>query len=256
LTLKSVDLELVLIPKGTFQMGSPDNEGDSNEHPQHDVEITKPFYMGKTEVTQDQYRLVMGNNPSHFVPGDGKDQVTDKDTGTYPVQQVTYEDARKFCREMALKEGLPESSIRLPTEAEWEYAARANKPLDPENKERLKSLAWFDENAEGRTHPVEQLEANKFGLFDMAGNVWEWCSDWYTEPYTDLPGDPDQDPLVAEKPDEDARRVLRGGSWDADARRCRTTERNAAFPDFRDEKTGFRIVLEADAAPHPGESPR
>ena len=213
MTLKTVNLKLVLIPRGKFLMGSPEGLGDSdpNEHPQHEVTITRPFYLGQTEVTQGQYESVMGVNPSYFSRvGRGAKRVAGSETKAHPVEQVGYADALEFCHRLAQREGLPEGSIQLPTEAQWEYAARANSATPPVLGEALDALAWYQGNAEGRTHPVAQKGANAFRLFDMAGNVREWCRDWYGDAYPDTP---QRDPIGPEKPAETALRVLRGGSW-------------------------------------------
>jgi formylglycine-generating enzyme required for sulfatase activity len=239
-------VKLVLIPAGAFLMGSPEGEGDPNEHPQHEVTISRPFYMGQTEVTQEQYERVMGVNPSYYSKaGKGTKRVADLKTNDHPVEQVRYDDAREFCRQLARKMDLPEGSVRLPTEAEWEYAARANSETAPALGEALSPLAWYLKNAKDQTHPVAQKQPNAFHLFDMAGNVAEWCSDWFTETYPDAA---QRDPSVTEKPEGEAYRVLRGGSCMGPDRACRPTDRSYAPPDERLNSYGFRIVLDAEAA--------
>src|SRR5215470_8127223 len=161
-----IGMEFVLIPAGTFKMGS--NTGDPDERPVHQVTISKAFYMGKYEVTQDQWQAVMGTNPS-ALPGDAN----------RPVEQVAWNEAQAFISKLNAMEG--GQLYRLPTEAEWEYAARAGSPSvysfgnDPK---QLGEYAWYRGNAEHRTHPVGQKKPNAWGLHDMLGNVWEWVQDW------------------------------------------------------------------------------
>ena len=159
ITTRTAGITLKRIPAGTFQMGSPDGTGDKEEHPQHEVRITRPFYLGVTEVTQAQYEAVMGNNPSHFsATGDGKDKVAGQSTGQHPVEYVSWLDAVKLCNKLSEMEGrmpfyeingetvrVPDwkaSGYRLPTEAEWEYACGGD-PAD------LEEHAWFDANSGG-----------------------------------------------------------------------------------------------------------
>ena len=174
-------------------MGSPEGTGDEDEHPQHEVRITRPFYLGVTEVTQAQYEAVMGNNPSWFAAtGFGKDKVAGQSTGQHPVENVSWLDAVKFCNKLSELEGrkpfyeidgetvrVPDwkaSGYRLPTEAEWEYACGGD-PAD------LEEHAWFEGNSGKVTHPVGKKLTNRFGLHDMLGNVCEWCWDAYDKDY-------------------------------------------------------------------------
>ena len=174
-------------------MGSPDGAGYDGEHPQHEVRITRPFYLGIHEVTQAQYESVMGNNPSYFsAAGGGKDKVAGQSTGELPVETVSWLDAVKFCNKLSEMEGrkpfyeingetvrVPDwkaSRYRLPTEAEWEYACGGD-PAD------LEEHAWFDKNSGFVTHLVGKKLTNRFGLHDMLGNVWEWCWDAYDKDY-------------------------------------------------------------------------
>jgi formylglycine-generating enzyme required for sulfatase activity len=218
-------MKFVLIPAGRFAMGSPEGEGLDNEHPQHQVEITRPFLLGTTEVTQHQFEQVMGHNPSQF-------QGTD-----HPVERVSFDDTIDYCRRLARHEGLPETSYRLPTEAEWEYAARLGEsPSD--RPESLDSSAWFKDNAGHRTHPVGQKTPNSLGLHDMAGNVAEWCSDWFG---TYSIG-PQRDPLGPDQPGPEGKRVLRGGNWLSKIRGCRPVDRDGAEPQIRLGLYGFRVV--------------
>ena len=161
----SIGMELVKIPAGTFTMGSPANEKDrSDDEKQHQVTISKDFYLGKYEVTQAQWTAVMGNNPSNF-KGEN-----------LPVETVSWEDAQEFIKKLNAK---GEGIYRLPTEAEWEYAARGG--TTGAYYGNVNDIGWFTDNSGGKTHPVGQKQANGFGLYDTSGNVWEWCSDWYGE---------------------------------------------------------------------------
>ena len=175
----SIGMKLVLIPAGEFLMGSPEGEGYLVEHPQHRVRITKAFYLGTCEVTQEQYERVMGSNPSCFCKnGSGKDQVSGQDTGSFPVEMVSWEDAVEFCRRLSELPGEKSAGrvYRLPTEAEWEYACRAGSSgrYGFGDQERgLGEHGWFSDNSHGKTHPVGQKKPNAWGLYDVHGNVWE-----------------------------------------------------------------------------------
>jgi formylglycine-generating enzyme required for sulfatase activity len=169
----SIGMEFVLIPAGTFQMGSDDSEAYNNERPAHTVRITQPFYLGKYEVTQGQWQAVMGSNPSRFTGDPNR-----------PVEQVSWEDVQEFIRRLNAREG--GATYHLPTEAEWEYAARAGTTSRwsfGDTARQLGRYGWYEENAGGQTHPVGQLQPNPWGLYDMHGNVWEWVQDWYAEDY-------------------------------------------------------------------------
>ncbi len=213
-----VKLEMVAIPGGTFLMGSPESETGrrDNEGPQHQVTISG-FYLGKYQVTQAQWQAAMGNNPSHF-KGDN-----------LPVEQVSWEDAQKFCQKLSQRTGNP---YRLPTEAEWEYACCAG--MMGAYTGTLDEMAWYKQNSDGTTHPVGQKKANAFGLFDMHGNVWEWCQDWYGA-YTSI------SQANPTGPQEGKCRVLRGGSWLNNLVYVRTVFRDDAYPSDRDLTLGFRV---------------
>jgi formylglycine-generating enzyme required for sulfatase activity len=239
----SIGMKLVLIPKGTFQMGSPIEEaGADNDEAQHQVTISKDYYLGVTEVTQGQYEKVMGTNPSYFQ----KRVIRKSDSSMYPVEQVSWEDAVEFCKRLS---DLPEEKAasrvyRLPTEAEWEYACRAGSKTAYSFGEGSKSLgdyAWFDGNSNTQTHPVGEKKANAWGLYDMHGNVWEWCSDWYGE----YPKGAVSDPVG---PREGSDRVFRGGSWRNEAAFCRSADRDRSFPSFRG-LIGFRVALSPSGIP-------
>jgi len=209
-------ITLILVKPGTFRMGSPlwPTEG-----PAHDVEITKPFYLGETEVTQAQWQRVMGSNPSNWKGND------------LPVEQVSWEDAMEFCRK---------TGYRLPTEAEWEYACRAGSTTRfsfGDAAGDLGAYAWYDGNREKRTHPVSQKKPNAWGFLDMHGNVWEWCADWYAGDY--YGHSPRQNP---KGPSSGSVRVSRGGSWRLNPWFCRSATRGAGAPSDRDDNSGFRVA--------------
>ncbi|NLF73257.1 MAG: SUMF1/EgtB/PvdO family nonheme iron enzyme [Candidatus Anammoximicrobium sp.] len=230
----SIGMRFKLIPAREFLMGSPDGDSDAwpGEKPQHLVRITKPFYLGVTEVTQEQYERVMGQNPSYF-----------KGDPERPVEMVSWEDAVAFCRKFSEQEG---QTYRLPTEAEWEYACRARSQTkwsfgdDPAG---LTEHAWFDRNSEGTTHPVAQKKPNAFGLYDVHGNVWEWCADWCGEKY--YGESPQADP---QGPAAGWGRVSRGGCWEDVASVCRASYRRRYAPGDCYGALGFRLVRECPAS--------
>jgi len=227
-TTNTLGMTFVYIPAGRFLMGSPaDEAGRSEDETQHKVVLTKGFLMAATPVTQAQWEAVTGKRPSYF-QGDN-----------LPVEQVSYDEAAEFCRKLGIKEG---KRYRLPTEAEWEYACRAGSTA-PYNTgsdgSALGEAGWYDANSGGQTHPVGQKKPNAWGLFDMHGNVWQWCSDWYG-PYPD--GEL-TDPRGAQTVRD---RVLRGGSWRDPAERCRSARRRYSASDARYYSIGFRVVLEAE----------
>ena len=241
----SLGMEFVLIPAGEFMMGAvpQDKEAGDGEKPQHKVRITKPFYMGKYPVTQEEWEKIMGNNPSYFQKAGKK----------APVETVSWNDCQEFIKKLGKKEG---KTYRLPTEAEWEYAARGGGSTslvgEPgrttptgsyvytfgDDASKLGDYAWYDKNSSDTTHPVEQKKPNTIGLYDIMGNVWEWCEDWYDENY--YKNSPSADPKGAEK---GVYRSLRGGSWYHDAGGCRLSLRIGRDPDYWDSGRGFRLVL-------------
>jgi formylglycine-generating enzyme required for sulfatase activity len=215
--------EFVLIRPGSFQMGYSD--AGTDQQPVHAVILSNEFYLQRSEVTQGQWRSVMGANPSQFAAcGDD-----------CPVERVSWHDAQAFIQ--ALNQQYPGRGYRLPTEAEWEYAARANAARGYEDPEALDEAAWFDANSGARTHPSESKRANPWGLYDMHGNVAEWVSDWYradyyrTGPAVDPPG-----------PKDGAARVVRGGSWGSSRRFVGTLGRMDRDPFTRDFNIGFRLA--------------
>jgi len=254
-----VKMRLVLIPAGKFMMGSPATEAGrgSEEGPQHEVTISNPFYMGVFEVTQEQYEQVMGVNPSNFKGAKN------------PVETVFWDDAVEFCRKLSAKTG---KKVMLPTEARWEYACRAGTTTAFYTGDALKpgqANAYFSQTSNpgvwdtimawvGKFLPqkakTDQATAagsfspNGFGLYDMHGNVFEWCSDWYNDSYANLPagqaGAKNQDPTG---PDSGSARVLRGGSWCPYLQHCRSASRNWYSPDYRYITIGFRVAVDLPA---------
>jgi len=212
------------IAPGSFQMGS--NDGDSNEKPVHRVTLSEGYHLGATEVTQGQWEAVMGSNPSKFK---GRD---------LPVESVSWDDAMSFCRKLTERErsaGRLASgyAYTLPSEAQWEYACRAG--TTGAYAGDLDSMGWYDGNSGGKTHAVGTKRANGWGLYDMHGNVWEWCSDWYRA----YPSGYVVDPTGASS---GPFRVFRGGSWFSNASYCRSANRSGFVPGFRDNFLGFRLV--------------
>jgi len=214
----AIGMTFKLIPPGSFTMGS--TIGDLDEQPVHKVTVTKAFHIGVHEVTQAQWRAVMGGDPSHF-KGDAR-----------PVEQVSWNDAKEFCRRLSAKEGV---EYRLPTEAEWEYACRAGTTTELYWGDQWDDTrSWVGPPTDGETKPVGTKPANPWGLHDMIGNVWEWCEDAYG-PYT---GDDQTDPRAT----EGARRVCRGGGAYAVWRYARCAARGNGPPDDKDYHLGFRAV--------------
>jgi formylglycine-generating enzyme required for sulfatase activity len=235
----SIGMKLVWVPAGTFTMGSPAAEPDrdpSGDEPEHEVKITRWFYLGAHEVTQGQYEAVMRSNPSHF----------DRDNGggpEHPVERVTWEEANAFCRRLSEtpEEAREGHRYRLPTEAEWEYACRAGSrardaySFGPSLSSRQANI----DNARGRTTKVGEYAPNAFGLYDMHGNVWEWCADWYESDF--YRRGPFEDPKCIQ---EGKYRVRRGGSWSGLAQDGRSANRDRGLPTDRSDNVGFRVVLE------------
>jgi formylglycine-generating enzyme required for sulfatase activity len=254
----SISMKLVLVKPGTFLMGSPPNQAErSADEDQHEVEITRLFYVGVHEVTQEEYERVMGRNPSWFSStGGGKDKVQGMDTRTFPVESVSWGNAVQFCyllSELPAEKGY-ERTYRLPTEAEWEYICRGGpffkKPAPPFyfGNSLSPTQANFDGNhpyggaAKGQylqlPTTVGCYPPNPLGLHDLHGNVWEWCADWYGAEY--YKWSPRQDPPG---PENGERRVLRGGSWYCVGWDCRAAFRGNNVPGVRDYGVGFRVVL-------------
>jgi formylglycine-generating enzyme required for sulfatase activity len=219
-----VRFDFVLIRPGTFTMGSVD--GESDEQPMHSVTITRPFYLGTVEVTQRQWAQAMDADPSRFKGAD------------MPVDSVSWYDCREFLKK--LNEISPGHDFRLPTEAEWEYACRAgtttrywfggdDMPMEP--------FAWVDTTSLNDPHPVGTLQPNPWGLYDMHGNLWEWCSDWHNHDYYRM--SPSADP---DGPEGGEQKVLRGGSFSNPGPYSRSANRGYFDPHARRNNYGFRIA--------------
>ena len=226
--IKDCDIcpDMVIIPSGKFEMGS--RNGDSDEKPIHSVTVNA-FALGKTEITQGQWRAVMGNNPSHF-SSCGDD---------CPVEKVSWDDAQVFIQKLKAKSG---KQYRLPSEAEWEYACRAGGQQEYCGSDNVDSVAWYGDNSgkgwfsNGSTHPVSRKQPNAFGLYDMSGNVWEWVEDSYHDSYNGAPTN------GSVWPGDGAKRVLRGGSWFNRPQYARAAERGWGGPASRDYYLGFRVA--------------
>jgi formylglycine-generating enzyme required for sulfatase activity len=217
-------MEFIIIKPGCFNMGS--NDGQDEEKPIHRVCISKPFYLGKTEVTKSQWEAVTDSNHDLF-KGDNR-----------PIEQISWTSVQSFIQQLNGKvNGNP---YRLPTEAEWEYAARAGSSsiyyfgdvVDP-----LRQHAWFQNNSDGKTHPVAQKLSNQWGLYDMYGNVWEWVQDWHDKDY--YTNSPTNDP---QGQSSGSNRVIRGGSWSNDSVRCNSAYRSYYQPNGSSTIIGFRLV--------------
>jgi formylglycine-generating enzyme required for sulfatase activity len=216
-------IEMVLVRGGSFLMGSPENEPGrrANEGPQRRVSV-RSFYMGKYEITQAQWRALMGGNPSRYKGDD------------LPVETVSWDEAKDFCRKLSQMTG---EEYRLPTEAEWEYACRAR--TTGAHAGDLNAIAWYGENSDRRTHPVGRKKPNAWGLYDMHGNVWEWCEDDIHFTYENAPSG---GRAWVDKPTRALARVIRGCDRSNNAQDCRSANREDASPGARDESYGFRIV--------------
>jgi eukaryotic-like serine/threonine-protein kinase len=250
----AVTMKLVLIPAGKFTMGSPPAEGgrNSDEGPEHRVSISKPFYMGIYTVTQEQYEQVMGTNPSQYKGAHN------------PVESVSWDDATEFCKKLSAKTG---KTVKLPTEAQWEYACRAGTAtaystgvtLSPgqadcdfsaSNATRgawkkftdwVRSFFPAPKQTQGGPKPVGSFKPNGFGVYDMHGNIWQWCADWYD--FNGYANSPATDPSG---PRDGTARVLRGSCWGHVPRRCRSASRVGGTPDLRNYVFGFRVVVDAE----------
>jgi formylglycine-generating enzyme required for sulfatase activity len=239
--LQNVPTDMVFIPPGRFLMGSPTNDlvRSSDEGPQTTVILSRGFWIGKFEVTQGEYLSLINTNPSFF-PGDL----------SRPVSSVSWSDATNYCakltqQELAAGRIPPGTAFRLPTEAEWEYAARAGTSTrysygDDPDASSLTNYAWYAPNANLMVHPVGQKLPNPWGLYDTEGNVWEWCSDWYA---ATLPGGIQVDPQGPPS-NPIGLKVMRGGAYDYFDSDCRSSKRLFfGAPSLTDTDLGFRIVL-------------
>ena len=217
-----VKLELVLVPKGSFVMGH--DRAFIHEKPAHPVTISKPFYLGKFEVTQEQWEAVMGTNPSRFKGAKN------------PVERVTWNHCREFLRKLNEKTG---RTFALPTEAQWEYACRAGSTTwycFGDDAKQIGEYAWYDANSAKKSHPVGQKKPNAWGLYDMHGNVVEWCRDWHGKYTAEAQTDPTG-------PESGQSRIQRGGCWQRGAGYCGCPHRNFHVPDWRDNFCGLRVCL-------------
>jgi len=235
LIIPGLGVECVYIKAGKFRMGSAES-GPNDEKPVHQVKISRGYWMGTCEVTQAQWFALMGTNPSKY-KGD-----------ELPVEMVSWHETVEFCRKLTQRERkasqLPDGYVyRLPTEAEWEYAARGGTKScnfiypgsnDPEE------VAWHNPGSAEETHPVGTKRPNELGLYDMLGNVWEWCLDWYAADYYSC--SPQADPINSDYGDK-TYRVCRGGSWGLYPTHCRSANRGGGTPAGRFYSYGFRVVL-------------
>ena len=220
----SLGMNLAYIPAGEFDMGSPEDEdGHNDDELRHHVIITKAFYIGTTEVTQAQWTKVMGFNRSSFKGDD------------LPVEKMSWTDAVNFCKKLSETEG---KTYRLPTEAEWEYACRAGTAGAFAGTGNIDDMAWYKANSNKTTHPVAMKQPNAWGLYDMHGNVAEWCSDRYLAEY------PDESVTDQTGPESGKFRVVRGGSWDYRPLGCRAAARTSRRTSYQLANTGFRVVME------------
>ena len=223
-TDSATGMQMVFVKGGCYQMGDTFGDGYANEKPVHEV-CVNDFYIGKYEVTQGQWQRIMGNNPSYY-----------KNCGdNCPVEQVSWNDIQQFIQRLNNQSG---KQYRLPTEAEWEYAARSGgKSEKYAGGNDVDAVAWYDGNSGRETHPVGQKQPNGLGLYDMSGNVWEWCSDWYGEKYygQSFRDNPDG-------PSSGSYRVLRGGSWYTKPRYVRVASRYWGNPESRLIYYGFRLA--------------
>ena len=239
--INSIGMEFVLIPGGEFMMGSKLNPQEiaskyggyadlyKVEHPQHNITLSEPIYLQTTEVTQGQWKKVMGANPSYF-----------KDCGdTCPVERVSWDEAHDFIKKLNDMEG--EGNYRLPSESEWEYACRSESNTEfffGDDAGKLGEYVWYSENSGRKTHPVGQKKPNAWGLYDMYGNVYEWVEDDWHGRYD---GAADDGSAWIYQPRGSARDI-RGGGWVSDAFFCRSAGRRRARPNYRLSMIGFRLA--------------
>ena len=224
--VRGVKFKMVKVEGGTFTMGAtkePGSDAWDDEKPAHQVTLSD-YYIGETQVTQALWKSVMGNNPSNW-EGDN-----------LPVEKVSWGDAQEFIKKL---NGVTGRTFRLPTEAEWEYAARGgknSKGYKYSGSNSIDEVAWYGGNSGDKTHPVKEKKANELGLYDMSGNVYEWCNDMYGKYNRAAQTNP-------QGPDEDSCRVLRGGSWLNYARSCRVSRRYCYAPMDHSSYVGFRLVM-------------
>ena len=225
LTVNGIKYNMVWVDGGTFRMGATSEQGSeiSDEKPVHSVTLSG-YYIGKTEVTQALWQAVMGSNPSYF---EGDD---------LPVEQVSWDDCQEFIRKL---NSLTGQNFRLPTEAEWEFACRGgnnSRGYKYSGSNYIDNVAWYNGNSGDKTHPVATKSPNELGIYDMSGNVWEWCADWYGDYSSGRQTNP-------KGPYSGSGRVSRGGCWGGGARGCRSSFRNGDFPAGRIGDLGLRLAL-------------
>ena len=226
ITVGSVSFDMIRVDGGTFRMGATSEQGSDAsdwEKPAHQ-ETLSSYYIGETEVTQELWEAVMGSNPSTYKGA------------KHPVERVSWNDCQDFIRKLNAKTG---RQFRLPTEAEWEYAARGgnkSKGYKYSGSNEIDKVAWYGNNSGGTTHDVGRKSPNELGLYDMSGNAWEWCEDWYGAYSSSSQSDP-------KGPSSGSNRVCRGGSWFSLARDCRVSYRNFHSPGFTNFNLGLRLAL-------------
>ena len=229
ITVNGVSFTMIAVEGGTFKMGATSEQGsdaDNDEKPVHNVTLSD-YYIGETEVTQELWQAVMGTNPSNS-KGNKK-----------PVEQVSWNDCQEFITKL---NNLTGKNFRLPTEAEWEYAARGgnkSKGYKYSGSNTILNVAWYISNSGSQTHDVKTKQANELGIYDMSGNVWEWCQDWYGSYSSSSQINPTGPAFGSD-------RVNRGGSWGNYAKYCRVSYRSTYYPDFRDDSLGLRLSLSQD----------
>ena len=227
-TVNGVSFNMIAVEGGTFTMGATAEQASdaySDEKPTHQVTLSS-YYIGKTEVTQELWQAVMGSNPSGF------------SGANLPVEKVSWEDCQIF---IAILNELTGKYFRLPTEAEWEYAARGGSKSQGykySGSNTVDDVAWYPSNSSSKTHPVATKAPNELGIYDMSGNVLEWCSDWYSSSY--YSSSSQYNPTG---PASGSRRVYRGGSWGSSARLCRVSYRDYNGPSYRFYNLGLRLAL-------------
>ena len=227
-TVNGVSFDMIAVEGGTFTMGATAEQASdaySDEKPTHQVTLSS-YYIGKTEVTQELWQAVMGSNPSGF------------SGANLPVEKVSWEDCQIF---IAILNELTGKYFRLPTEAEWEYAARGGSKSQGykySGSNTVDDVAWYPSNSSSKTHPVATKAPNELGIYDMSGNVLEWCRDWYSSSY--YSSSSQYNPTG---PASGSRRVYRGGSWGSSARLCRISYRDYNGPSYRFYNLGLRLAL-------------
>ena len=218
-----VKFRMIKVEAGTFKMGS--TSGDSDERPVHQVTLTNDYYIGETEVTQELWTAVMGSNPSYFTS-----------SNQLPVEEVSWNDCQTFITKLNVLTG---RAFRLPTEAEWEFAARggnASEGYTYSGSNNVGDVAWYYDNSSSKTHDVATKAPNELGIYDMSGNVWEWCQDWYGSYSSNAQTNPTG-------PTSGSSRVDRGGGWSNDDNYCRVANRSGSDASFTYEGLGLRLAL-------------